>query len=190
MAAPAPAAGLRYEFDTTPEPGGTLEVADGVHWLRMPLPFALAHINLWLLEDGDGWVIVDAGLHVEDSTDIWERTLAGVMQGRGVDRVVVTHMHPDHAGNAGWLCEKLGAELYMTRQEYLYCRVLTADTGKPPPAAGLEFYRAAGRIWSPDRRTPSSGQNRQACSGEWPLPTMTCHSRPPIARLSPSDMRA
>ncbi len=144
MAARAPAAGLDFEFEETPETGCTMPVADGVHWLRMPLPFALAHINLWLLEDGDGWVIVDSGLHVDESTAIWERTLAGVMQGRGVDRVVVTHMHPDHAGNAGWLCAKLGAELSMTRQEYLYCRVLMADTGKPPPAAGLDFYRAAG----------------------------------------------
>jgi len=144
MAAPAPAAGLDYEFDTTPDTGGTLPVAPGVHWLRMPLPFALAHINLWLLEDDDGWAIVDTGLNAEESTAIWEQMLAGLMQARPVERVIVTHMHPDHAGNAGWLCERLGAMLHMTRQEYLYCRVLRADTGREPPQAGIDFYHAAG----------------------------------------------
>ncbi|HZW59951.1 MAG TPA: MBL fold metallo-hydrolase, partial [Woeseiaceae bacterium] len=88
--------------------------------------------------------IVDTGVHVEEARAVWHDTLAGPMQGRAVDRVIVTHLHPDHAGNAGWLTRELQAELWMTRSEYLLCRVLMADTGRPPPEAGLDFYRAAG----------------------------------------------
>lgn len=144
MALLKPASALAFEFPDTPATGSTLQVADGVHWLRMPLPFALSHINLWLLEDNDGWVIVDTGLHVEESTDIWQATLSGVMGGRKVSRIITTHMHPDHAGNAGWLQEKTGAEFLMTRQEYLYCRMLMNDSGRTAPKAAVEFYRAAG----------------------------------------------
>jgi glyoxylase-like metal-dependent hydrolase (beta-lactamase superfamily II) len=144
MALPKPVTDLAYEFADTPQTGGTLQVADGVHWLRMPLPFALSHINLWLLEDGDDWVIVDTGLHVEESTAIWESSLRGLMGGRKVSRIFVTHMHPDHAGNAGWLQQKTGAEFLMSRQEYLFCRMLTADTGRTAPEEAISFYRAAG----------------------------------------------
>lgn len=144
MAGKKPAEDLHYPFDTAPSSGETLEVAPGVHWLRMPLPFALAHINLWLLEDGGEWVIVDTGLHTEESTAIWEQLLADRMQARRVNRVIATHLHPDHAGNAGWLCERLNSELLMTLAEYMLCRVLIADTGRPAPAEGINFYRAAG----------------------------------------------
>ncbi len=144
MAATAPAHGLHYEFADTPATGSTQPVADGVRWLRMPLPFALAHINLWLLDDGDACVVVDTGLNTSKVTALWSTLLDGELAGRRIERVVCTHMHPDHLGNAGWLCERTGAELYMTRQEYLYGRVLVGDTGRPAPAAGLDFYRAAG----------------------------------------------
>ncbi|MDZ7643088.1 MAG: gamma-glutamyltransferase [Woeseiaceae bacterium] len=139
-----------YPF-AAPETGGTLAVADGVHWLRMPLPFDLAHINLWLLQDGDAWVIVDTGLHADATLAIWDTTLAGLMANRRVRRIVATHMHPDHAGNAGWLCRRLDATLYMTREEYLYCRVLMTDTGRDTPEDGIAFYHAAG--FPPDALT-------------------------------------
>lgn len=144
MAGTKPAQDLRYPFPDAPQAGATLEVSPGVHWLRMPLPFALAHINLWLLEDGDEWVIVDTGLHTEESTAIWEQLLVERMQGRNVNRVIATHLHPDHAGNIGWLCQRLGSELLMTLAEYMLCRVLIADTGRPAPKEGIDFYRAAG----------------------------------------------
>lgn len=133
-----------YEFSASPEPGGTLQVAGGVHWLRMPLPFALAHINLWLLEEGDNWAIVDTGVATEESRSVWERTFAGCMRGRDPSRVIVSHLHPDHAGGAGWLTARFDVPLYMTREEYLLCRVLVADTGRMAPEAGDRFYRGAG----------------------------------------------
>lgn len=136
--------GLTYEFDSRPATGETMEVAPGVLWLRMPLPFALGHINLWLLEDGDHWTIVDTGVHVDESHSVWKSTFAAAMENRPVARIIVTHLHPDHAGCAGWLAARFRAPLWMTRAEYLLCRILVADTGREAPDAGIHFYRAAG----------------------------------------------
>lgn len=135
--------GLIYPFEK-PAAGETREVAPGVHWLRLSLPFQLDHINLWLLEDGDGWTIVDTGVSDEASRARWDAVFAGVMQGRPVKRVIVTHLHPDHVGLAGYITERFDAPLHMTRTDYLMCRMLVMDTGKDAPEEGLAFYRAAG----------------------------------------------
>lgn len=135
---------IRYEFDSKPAIGETMQVADGLHWLRMPLPFSLNHINLWLLEDGDGWVVVDTGLGTETTRSIWQKTFDGPMAGRPVKHVVVTHLHPDHVGCAGWLAQEFDADLWMTREEYLLCRILVQDTGREAPPEGVRFYKAAG----------------------------------------------
>jgi glyoxylase-like metal-dependent hydrolase (beta-lactamase superfamily II) len=129
-----------YEFDLRPEHGDVNAVADGVQWLRMPLPFALSHINLWMLRDDQGIAIVDTGIHSAKSRDIWRTAIAD----RELSRVLVTHLHPDHVGCAGWLCAEHDVELWMTREEYLLCRILVADTGRPAPDAGVRFYHAAG----------------------------------------------
>ena len=132
---------MHYPLADVPAPGQTVPVADGVAWLRMPLPFMLGHINLWLLDDHDDTLaIVDTGLNTRDTQDHWRKLL----DGKTMSRIVITHMHPDHVGSAGWLHEHYDAPLYMTRAEYLMCRVLVADTGQPAPEAGVDFYRAAG----------------------------------------------
>ena len=140
---------VRYEFEDSPAPGETAPVAPGIAWLRMPLPFALTHINLWLIEDDSQWTIVDTGVHMEECRDTWRKTFAGCMQGRPPGRVIVTHLHPDHVGNAGWLCDRFDAPLWMTRDEYLLARVLVADTGRATPEEGDRFYTAAG--FEPDQ---------------------------------------
>ena len=91
---------LRYPFAEVPAPGTTLEVAPGVRWLSMPLPFQLDHINLWLLEDGAGTTIVDCGIANDETRALWERIFGSIGT---VKRVILTHYHPDHAGNAAWL---------------------------------------------------------------------------------------
>ncbi len=116
----------------------------GITWLRMPLPFALNHINLWLLRDDDGWVIVDTGVDTKTSRGIWESTFAGAMNGDPATHVIATHLHPDHVGCTGWLVEHFDADLWMTRAEYLLCRILVSDTGHEAPREGVDFYRAAG----------------------------------------------
>lgn len=138
--------GLTYPLGKKvfPAPGECHEIAPGVHWLHMPLPYSLDRINLYLLEDGDGWTIVDTGLNLDDSKQIWERLFSGLLAGRPVKRVIVTHLHPDHVGLAGWLTEKHDCDLWMSREEFLMCRNLVADTGKPAPEIALDFYHAAG----------------------------------------------
>jgi glyoxylase-like metal-dependent hydrolase (beta-lactamase superfamily II) len=126
-----------------PAAGATLTVAPGVRWLRMPLPFVLNHINLWVLDDGNGWCVVDTGIAADSTKAVWEALLTGPLADRPVTRVIVTHLHPDHTGLAGWLTARTGARLLMTANEYLSARILIADAPPPPPET-LAFYRAAG----------------------------------------------
>lgn len=135
---------IRYEFDTKPEHGGLYPVTDGIQWLRMPLPFVLEHINLWLLDDDDGFAIVDTGVNIESNRDVWADVFSGPMRGKSLTRVIVTHLHPDHVGCAGLLTREHGVELWMSREEYMLCRILVADTGRDAPEAGVRFYRGAG----------------------------------------------
>jgi glyoxylase-like metal-dependent hydrolase (beta-lactamase superfamily II) len=110
---------LSFPHLEPPAPGSVCEVAPGVYWLRMPLPFALNHINLWLLRDGDGWTAVDCGIGLDDTRTLWERIFAEVIGSSGLTRVLVTHFHPDHFGNAGWLTRRFAAPLWMTETEFL-----------------------------------------------------------------------
>jgi glyoxylase-like metal-dependent hydrolase (beta-lactamase superfamily II) len=120
------------------------------------MPFALDHINLWAIRDGapndseSGWAIVDTGLQTLETATAWRDLLAdsGVLAQSRVTRVLVTHMHPDHIGMAGWMTRRFDCMLWMTRLEYLNCRVLTADTGREAPEDGVRFYRKAG--WTED----------------------------------------
>jgi glyoxylase-like metal-dependent hydrolase (beta-lactamase superfamily II) len=122
---------LTYPHEVPPLPGEAIKVADGIFWIRMPLPFALDHINLWLLEDRDDagrcWTIVDTGYGVAATHELWRRHFAETMRGERVKQIVVTHFHPDHVGCAAWLCEQTGAPLYMTTSEYLSAHAAAQD---------------------------------------------------------------
>jgi glyoxylase-like metal-dependent hydrolase (beta-lactamase superfamily II) len=140
---------IDYPFDQLPEPGAALAVADGVHWLRMPLPFALDHINLWLLEDGAGLVAVDTGIALDPVKDAWRAVLAGAREnsalaGRCLTRLIVTHFHPDHVGLAAWLEAETGAPLWMTQGEYLTAHLVAAGIAPFGVATMLDFFRAHG----------------------------------------------
>ncbi len=136
---------IQYPNSEPPKIGEVREVADGVFWLRMPLPMAgLDHINLYILRDGDDFVIVDTGLGWREAKEIWERVFTRHFKGKAVSRIICTHLHPDHTGLAGWLCARFNAPLLMSRAEYLLCRTLAADTGKPAPPEGILFYQRAG----------------------------------------------
>jgi glyoxylase-like metal-dependent hydrolase (beta-lactamase superfamily II) len=137
---------LEYPYPEPPPHGQSLEVAPGVRWIRMPLPYALNHINLWAVDDGEGWALVDTGARTDAAVQIWRTLFAQAPDQRGMTRVLVTHMHPDHVGLAGWLTRKFGIRLWMTQLEYLYCRAMVADTGREAPDDALKFYHRAG--WS------------------------------------------
>jgi glyoxylase-like metal-dependent hydrolase (beta-lactamase superfamily II) len=133
-----------YPFPDPPAPGTTLEVAPGVHWLRMALPFQLDHINLWLLADDGGWLIIDSGLGNDATRTLWEKIFAERIASKPVPRVLVTHYHPDHAGNAAWLCGKTGAELWMTRGEFLTVHAARNSSAGYTTEAQMELFRSNG----------------------------------------------
>ncbi len=136
---------LHYPLGSTlPEPGRTIEVAPGVRWLRMGLPFALDHINLWLLRDRidgrEGWSIVDCGIANEATRGHWEEVFENELQGLPVLRVICTHMHPDHIGLAHWLCEKWNCRLWISATDWNAARVAsTTTTGFGGEAAAAFF---------------------------------------------------
>jgi glyoxylase-like metal-dependent hydrolase (beta-lactamase superfamily II) len=135
---------LDYPFDSVPTPGTAREVAPGVHWVCMALPFPPDHINLWLLEDGDGWTIVDAGLARDETKASWESVFADTLRGRPVTRILVTHFHPDHIGLADWLCTRWAAPLWMTAAEWYAARAIHGSAGQADIDARLAFYRGNG----------------------------------------------
>jgi glyoxylase-like metal-dependent hydrolase (beta-lactamase superfamily II) len=136
--------GLSYPIEGIPDAGNIREVAPGIYWVRMTLPFALDHINLWLIDDGDGWVVVDTGVNDDVTKASWREIFTQKLGGKPVKRLIVTHLHPDHVGLAGWISRKFGVTLEMSRTDYLMCRTLVADTGKDAPQDARDFYRAAG----------------------------------------------
>ena len=122
--------GLSYPFAEGPKIGGGVEIAPGVVWMRMPLGGSLAYNNVWGLKDEGGWTLVDTGLNGPATTEAWRTAFAGALGGEPIVRVIVTHMHPDHIGMAGWIARKFACRLWITRLEYLMCRVMAADTGR------------------------------------------------------------
>jgi len=136
-------AGIRYPFDTPPAEGEAIEVAPGVLWMRLPLPMALDHVNIFALDEGDSWTVIDTGFNSKRGRAIWGQLLAGPLAGKPVSRVVVTHHHPDHIGLAGWF-QAQGAELITTRTAWLYARMLTLDVQTTPLPEQVTFWRAAG----------------------------------------------
>ena len=119
--------------DTLPATGQVLQIAPGLRWLRMPLPFALDHINLWLLRDRsddgrDGWAIVDCGVANDATRAAWEQVFEHHLDGLPVLRVIVTHMHPDHIGNAHWLTERWGCRLWISATDWYAARLASQST--------------------------------------------------------------
>ena len=134
---------LDHPWAEPPTPGTTLTVAPGIRWLRMPLPFALNHINLWLLDDGDGYTVVDTGLGLPDTRALWEHIFAHELGGKPITRVIATHFHPDHFGNTGWLTERWGIDLWCTQAEYMAAQLACSRDGSGT-ALRHDHYRRHG----------------------------------------------
>lgn len=135
--------GIRHPFESAPAEGQTTEVAPGILWLRLPLPTVLDHVNVFALDDGDGWTLVDTGMDTRRSRAAWQAALDGPLSGRPVRRVIVTHYHPDHIGLAGWF-QAQGAELLTSRTSWLYARMLVLDRHDRHPPEVLAFQNRAG----------------------------------------------
>ncbi len=138
--------GLTYPWgrSANPAPGEPIQIAEGVYWARFAMPMSLDHINLWLLEDDNGWTVVDTCLDIPSARETWESLFSGFMANKPITRVICTHLHPDHVGLAGWLTERFDCQLWMSREEFLMCRAMASDTGREAPEVAVRFYRAAG----------------------------------------------
>jgi glyoxylase-like metal-dependent hydrolase (beta-lactamase superfamily II) len=131
---------IAYPHETAPAPGVAVPVAPGIEWLCMPLPFALNHINLWLLADGDGYAAVDTGFAQDPIKDAWRTVLTG----RQLTRCIVTHCHPDHLGLAAWLEQETGAGLWIAQGEYLAAHMMVEQIAGYAISSMVEFFRQHG----------------------------------------------
>ncbi|MEM6304550.1 MAG: MBL fold metallo-hydrolase [Pseudomonadota bacterium] len=144
--AETPPEGLRYPWAEPPpaDASTAIEVAPGVLWLRLPLPMKLDHVNVYALDEGDSWTIVDTGFASGKTKAMWGAALAGPLGGKPVSRVVITHHHPDHIGLGGWFQTEHCAELVTTRTAWLTARMLTLDEQAVAPTETLLFYQRSG----------------------------------------------
>ena len=128
---------LTFPIATPPAPGSVTDIAPGIRWLRLPLPYRLDHVNIYLIENDGGWTALDSGLGTPDCMDAWQAALAGPLKGQGLKSLIVSHFHPDHVGLAGWLCKTYNLDLTMPRPEYLHSLVLQCA----PADYGEEVFR-------------------------------------------------
>ena len=135
---------LHFPYEIPPAPGEWLEVADGIYWLRFPLPLALNHVHAWLIREPDGWFCIDSGWGGQLTHELWDRIIAEKLDGQPITRLLVTHYHPDHIGSAGYLYEKFQPQLLMTQTEWLMARALALDTGFSLRDVNDRHYHAMG----------------------------------------------
>ena len=135
---------LDYPFAEAPAPGNAIAVAPGLLWLRMPLPFALDHINLWLHDEGEGFTLVDCGYGDTPTRALWQRHFETTLAGRSIRRIIATHCHPDHVGNAAWLADRFAAPVAMTHAEFLTAHAIADEHSGHAVAATIELFRRHG----------------------------------------------
>jgi glyoxylase-like metal-dependent hydrolase (beta-lactamase superfamily II) len=136
--------GIRAISQAPPRPGEWLEIAAGVFWSRVALPFRLNHVNVYLIDDGDSWNVIDTGIANAHAEETWGRLLSGRMAGRPVSKILITHHHPDHVGLASWLADKVDAEVVMSGTEYLLGLTYWLDSDAMKADHYRAFYRTRG----------------------------------------------
>jgi glyoxylase-like metal-dependent hydrolase (beta-lactamase superfamily II) len=184
---------LQYPWADLPAPGTVTTLRPGVHWLRMSLPFALDHINLWLLDDEldgpdgkvSGFTAIDCGITSDATRAAWEQLFDSVFDGRPLLRVIATHFHPDHLGLAWWLTQggdrqRWHAPLWMSGTEYAYGRFLSAG-GDDTSGDGAQAHFARHGLTDPR----ALAQVRARGSGYYP--TLVPAVPPSYRRLSEGD---
>lgn len=135
--------GILHPHGAPPGPGAVIEVAPGILWARLPLPMALDHVNIYVLDDGCAWTLIDAGMDWGPARAAWDALLAGPLAAKPVGRVIVTHHHPDHIGLAGWF-QARGAEIWASRLGWTLGRMLILDAADRPHPEQVAFRRRAG----------------------------------------------
>jgi glyoxylase-like metal-dependent hydrolase (beta-lactamase superfamily II) len=132
---------LKHPISTTPDLGGAVQVCPGVFWIRLPIPFELNHINVWLLEDGDGYTLIDTGISARNTREAWEEIFKNVIKGKPIHKIIVTHFHPDHFGLCNWLCERTNAEYFTSEETLERVGFLLDVEDKDNIETRMEFYQ-------------------------------------------------
>ena len=176
-------AALTFPHDAPPAPGEFIDLAPGIKWIRMPLPFALDHINLWLIEEEDGWAVVDTGFGVEATRALWEKHFVETMGGRPITRIICTHYHPDHLGNAQWLAERFAngegpLVVEMSLMELLAAHSVAEGSGAYQRTTLAKFFHSHGLTQEQVDVTANRGNTY---SGGVPTRPPSCQ------RISPGD---
>lgn len=135
---------IEFPFAAPPQPLELIKVADGVFWLRLPLPFRLDHVNVYLIEDGEGYALIDTGIDNSATRALWDALFEGPLRDKPLTRVIATHCHPDHIGLAGWLCERFGLPLLASQTEYLVALTVRLDPGALNAEPYRSFYHSHG----------------------------------------------
>ena len=171
----SPRPDLKYPFEKGfhPVAGEPFEVADGVFWLHVPMPIALDHINLWLLRDGDGWVIVDSGLDSPVCMEVWDKVFDTFLTPASVNRILVTHFHPDHIGLASWLAHRCDCKIWISEGEFnhydtiinrdqkshaIEAKNFVTEIGFPP-----QFAETYMHFFSIEKKDPLKRVQREMC---------------------------
>jgi glyoxylase-like metal-dependent hydrolase (beta-lactamase superfamily II) len=148
---------LVYPLPEPPAPGEVIEAAPGILWARIPLPFRLNHINVYLVDDGAGWALLDTGIDNDATRAVWHSLAAGPLAGRPLTRLIVTHFHPDHIGLAGWLCERHGLPLLTSQTSYLACANISLSPGALDAKPYRDFYLRHGLDAETTQRVATQG---------------------------------
>lgn len=150
-------AALVFPAPEPPAPGKAIEIAPGILWGRIPLPFRLNHVNVYLIDDGDGWVVMDTGIGNDATRAVWDALAGGPLAGRRLTRLIVTHYHPDHIGLAGWLCERFDLPLLTTQTTYLGCLNVSLSPGALDAKPYRDFYLRHGLDSATTQRVATQG---------------------------------
>ncbi len=156
---PSPRSALEYLDGQPPEPGQARQLDERLWWARIPLPIELNHINVWLLDDGDGWTLIDTGMAEDVCREAWGSLEAAWLGGRPLRRVFITHDHPDHMGLAQWLCERHGARLSMSAFAHAAATQYLATPGLEIRRRMMEFVRLHGMAMPERAMRPGDGQD-------------------------------
>ncbi|TWB06617.1 MBL fold metallo-hydrolase [Bradyrhizobium stylosanthis] len=150
---------LRYPWDQHPGPEEVVEIRPGVLWARLKLPFRLNHVNIYLLADGDGYAMIDAGFGNEETIEAWTKLFEGPLKGVNITRLIVTHSHPDHVGLAGWIVERFNCPLVMSQVEYLQSVYHQNRGTEERKEAQRQFFRRHGMDESLTEKLLGRGQD-------------------------------